>query len=45
MALSHRIDYLFLAHDVREMLLWKIDVNSKQQSKSNIEFNTLGKFE
>ena len=45
MALSHRLDFLFVGDDVRKMFLWKIDVTSKEQSKSSIEFHTLGKFE
>ena len=44
LALSHRLDYEFLIQDISKMILWKIDVDSKQQSKSSIEFHTLGKY-
>ena len=43
-ALSHRLDFDFLAQDISKMVLWKIDVDSRQQSKSEIEFHTLGKW-
>ena len=43
-ALSHRLDFDFLAQDISKMVLWKIDVDSGQQSKSEIEFHTLGKW-
>ena len=43
-ALSHRLDFEFLDQDISKMVLWKIDVDSKQQSKSDIEFHTLGKW-
>ena len=43
-ALSHRLDFDFLALDISKMVLWKIDVDSRQQSKSEIEFHTLGKW-
>ena len=43
MALSHRLDFEFLDQDKNKIVLWKIDVDSKEQSKSDVAFHTLGK--
>ena len=42
MALSHRLDYEFLDNNIRKIMLWKIDINSRQNTKSSIEFLSLG---